>query len=104
MKLGYKFCRNALIKIILLGIAGAFFLWVYFTRGKGKDDPAIVFIYIGFVILVWIAFVTVLAVATIRLGRVELGGSGTMNVEPGGPANGSRRFRSETDRAAGSGR
>ena len=86
-KLGYRFCRNALIKIILLGIVGAFFLWDYFGRGKGKDDPAIVFIYIGFVILVWIAFVTVLAVAAIRFRRAELVGSGTVKVERGGPAD-----------------
>jgi hypothetical protein len=71
MKLGYRFCRNALIKVVLLGIVGAFFLWDYFRKGEAQDDPAVVYIYIGFIILVWIAFTTVLTIAMLRLRREE---------------------------------
>ena len=60
MKPGYIFYRNTLIKVLLLGVAGVAFLCGFF-RGDREDEPALTYVYIGFVALIWVAAAVVLA-------------------------------------------
>ena len=66
MVLGYKFYRNTLVKLVLLGIIGVLFLFDYFKKNSLRDESALVLVYIVFVALIWVGFTTVLAIAMMR--------------------------------------
>ena len=71
MVLGYKFYRNTLVKLVLLGIVGVLFLFDYFKKNSLRDESALVLVYIVFVALIWVGFTTVLAVAMMRAKKKE---------------------------------
>jgi len=71
MVLGYKFYRNTLVKVVLLGIVGVLFLFDYFKKNPLRDESALVWVYIVFVALIWVGFTTVLAIAMMRAKKKE---------------------------------
>ena len=71
MGVGYKFYRNTLTKVVLLGIAGVFFLFDYFKRNSLRDESTLVLVYIVSVALIWLGFATVLTVVLVRAKKKD---------------------------------
>lgn len=62
---GYKFYRNALIKVVLLGILGMLFLFDCFKKNSFRDESGLVLVYVALVALIWVGFMTVLTLAMV---------------------------------------
>ena len=66
MALGYTFYRDTLVTVVLLGVPGPFVLWEFFSGKRLQDEPVVVYAFIGLVMVIWIAAVTVLTIAMVQ--------------------------------------